>query len=134
LKRTLILTALLAMVVTIAAPVVVFASVGTADIAQGQTHNPQTVIGDTTQTAEHAIGSTDRTGAFGYGLAALAAALAVGLCALGTGYAQAKIGTAGGGALAERPELSGVMIILVAIPETAVILGFVIAISLLGKL
>ncbi|MFC1543960.1 ATPase [Gemmatimonadota bacterium] len=60
--------------------------------------------------------------------------MAVGLCAIGTGYAQGKIGTAGGGALAEKPELSGTMIILVAIPETAVILGFVIAISMLGKL
>jgi V/A-type H+-transporting ATPase subunit K len=134
LKRTLILTALLAMVVTIAAPVVVFASVGTADIAQAQTHDPQAAMSDTTQAAGHQAVSADRTGAVGYGLAALAAAFAVGLCALGTGYAQAKIGTAGGGALAERPELSGVMIILVAIPETAVILGFVIAISLLGKL
>jgi V/A-type H+-transporting ATPase subunit K len=140
LKRTLILTALLAMVVTVAAPVAAFASAGTHGTAQAQTHDPQVTTGDTAQAVSdttlvtgHAA-ATDRTAAWGYGLAALAAALAVGLCALGTGYAQAKIGTAGGGALAEKPELSGVMIILVAIPETAVILGFVIAILMLGKL
>ena len=133
-KRTLILTALLAMVITVAAPVVVFASVGTADIAQEQTHDPQAALSDTTQAVGHEAVAADRTCAVGYGLAALAAALAVGLAAIGTGYAQAKIGTAGGGALAERPELQGVMIVLVAIPETAVILGFVIAFLLLGKL
>lgn len=58
---------------------------------------------------------------------ALGAALAVGLCAIGTGYAQGKIGSAGMGALAEKPELSGPVIIGIAIPETAVILGFVVA-------
>jgi V/A-type H+/Na+-transporting ATPase subunit K len=63
---------------------------------------------------------------------ALAAALAVGLCALATAWAQSKIGAAGAGTLAEKPELSGTIIILVAIPETMVILGFVVAISILN--
>ena len=58
---------------------------------------------------------------------ALGAALAIGLCALGTAYAQAKIGSAGMGALAEKPEVAGSVIIGIAIPETAVILGFVVA-------
>lgn len=58
------------------------------------------------------------------GLIALAAALAVGLTALGTGMAQSRIGSAGAGALAERPELTGSIILLIAIPETMVILGF----------
>jgi len=61
------------------------------------------------------------------GLIALAAALAVGLAALGTGYAQARIGSAGMGAMAEKPELAGRVILLVAIPETLVILGFAVA-------
>jgi len=61
------------------------------------------------------------------GLIALAAALAVGLAALGTGYAQSRIGAAAVGAIAEKPEVSGFAIILVAIPETVVILGFVVA-------
>lgn len=58
---------------------------------------------------------------------AIGAALAVGLCALGTGYAQGKIGSAGMGAIAEKPEVAGSVIVGIAIPETAVILGFVVA-------
>lgn len=62
---------------------------------------------------------------------ALAAALAMGLSALATAWAQSKIGAAGAGALAEKPELSATVIIMVAIPETMVILGFVIAAMIL---
>ena len=62
-----------------------------------------------------------------YGLLALGAGLAVGLAAIATGYAQAKIGSAGVGAMAEKPELTGRIILLVAIPETLVILGFAVA-------
>jgi V/A-type H+-transporting ATPase subunit K len=58
---------------------------------------------------------------------AFAAALAIGLTALATGLAQSRIGAAGAGALAEKPELTATIIILVAIPETMVILGFVVA-------
>jgi V/A-type H+/Na+-transporting ATPase subunit K len=61
------------------------------------------------------------------GLIAIGAGLAVGLCALGTGYAQARIGAAGVGAMAEKPELAARVILLVAIPETLVILGFAVA-------
>lgn len=60
-------------------------------------------------------------------LLAFAAALAIGLTAIATAWAQSKIGSAGAGAVAEKPELSGTIIILLAIPETMVILGFVIA-------
>lgn len=61
------------------------------------------------------------------GLLAIGAGLAVGLAALGTGYAQANIGSAGAGAIAEKPEVTGTVILLVAIPETMVILGFAVA-------
>ncbi len=61
------------------------------------------------------------------GLLAIGAGLAVGLAALGTGYAQAHIGAAGVGAVAEKPELTGTAILLMAIPETMVILGFAVA-------
>lgn len=61
------------------------------------------------------------------GLLAIGAGLAVGLAALATGYAQAKIGSAGVGAMTEKPELTGRIILLVAIPETLVILGFAVA-------
>ncbi|MDD1715051.1 MAG: ATPase [Methanoregulaceae archaeon] len=55
------------------------------------------------------------------------AGIAFGLGALGTGIAQSKIGAAGAGTIAEKPDLFGLMIIMVAIPETLVILGFVVA-------
>jgi V/A-type H+-transporting ATPase subunit K len=61
------------------------------------------------------------------GLIAIGAGLAVGLSALATGYAQAKIGAAAMGLIAEKPELAGRAILLVAIPETLVILGFAVA-------
>ena len=61
------------------------------------------------------------------GLIALAAALAIAIPALGTAWAQSRIGAAGAGTIAEKPELSGLIIIMIAIPETMVILGFVIA-------
>ena len=65
------------------------------------------------------------------GLIAIAAALAVGLTALATGLAQSRIGAAGAGTIAEKPEAAGTVILLIAIPETMVILGFVIAIVML---
>lgn len=64
-------------------------------------------------------------------LIAFAAALAIGLSAIATAWAQSRIGAAGAGTLAEKPELSATIIILVAIPETMVILGFVIAAMIL---
>jgi V/A-type H+-transporting ATPase subunit K len=65
----------------------------------------------------------------GYGIGA---GLAVGLAGIATGLAQSRIGSAGIGALAENPKLIGNVILLVAIPETVVILGFVIAFMILG--
>ncbi|RJR17727.1 MAG: ATPase [Nitrospiraceae bacterium] len=64
-------------------------------------------------------------------LMAFAAAIAIGLPALATAWAQSKIGAAGAGTLAEKPELSATIIVLVAIPETMVILGFVVAAMIL---
>lgn len=63
---------------------------------------------------------------------AMAAGLAMGLSALGAGYAQAKIGSAGAGTLAERPEVSIWIITLQALPEIIVLLGFVSAILING--
>ncbi len=61
----------------------------------------------------------------------LSAALAVAIPALATAWAQSKIGAAGAATMAVKPELSATVIILVAIPETMVILGFVIAVMIL---
>ncbi|MCQ8894522.1 MAG: ATPase [Methanolinea sp.] len=57
----------------------------------------------------------------------LGAAIAFAAGAIGTAWAQSKIGSAGAGTIAERPETSGSIIVLEAIPETLVILGFVVA-------
>jgi V/A-type H+-transporting ATPase subunit K len=65
------------------------------------------------------------------GLVALGVAIAVGIGAIATGYAQSRIGSAGMGALAENPDLAGTIIVLVAIPETMVILGFAAAAMIL---
>ena len=71
----------------------------------------------------------------------LSAALAVAIPALATAWAQSRIGPAAAASLAEKPELSTTAIIMIAIPETMVILGFVVAVAgaallifVLGKL
>ena len=68
------------------------------------------------------------------GLIAIAAALAIGVTALGTAIAQGRIGSAGAGTIAERPESAGTIIILIAIPETMVILGFIVSVIILFTL
>jgi len=61
------------------------------------------------------------------GLIAIGAGLAIGLAALASGMAQARVGSAAIGAIAEKPELTGRAILLMAIPETLVVLGFAVA-------
>jgi V/A-type H+-transporting ATPase subunit K len=70
----------------------------------------------------------------GAGLLGLAAALAVGLGAIGTAVAQARIGSAAAGALAERPEVGGTLLVFLALPETMIILGFAIAFLVIGRI
>lgn len=55
------------------------------------------------------------------------AAVAIFGSALATSWAQAKIGSAGAGAIAEKPEVAGMIIALEALPELMVVLGFVVA-------
>jgi V/A-type H+/Na+-transporting ATPase subunit K len=61
----------------------------------------------------------------------LGAGLAMGLSAIAAGYAQAKIGSAGAGALAEDKSLLFPILSLMALPETIVIMGFVISFLIL---
>jgi V/A-type H+-transporting ATPase subunit K len=61
----------------------------------------------------------------------LSAALAVGIPALATAWAQSRIGPAAAASLAEKPELSTTVIVMLAIPETMAILGFVVAVLIL---
>ncbi|HEY7636944.1 MAG TPA: hypothetical protein VH763_15450 [Gemmatimonadales bacterium] len=65
------------------------------------------------------------------GLLALSAAIAVGLPCLATGWAQSRIGAAAAASLAEKPELSTTAIIMLAIPETMAILGFVVGVLII---
>lgn len=64
---------------------------------------------------------------------ALSAALALGLPALATGWAQSRIGPAAAASLTERPELGVTAIVLIAIPETMAILGFVVSVLILMR-
>jgi V/A-type H+-transporting ATPase subunit K len=64
-------------------------------------------------------------------LLTLSAALAIGVSGLATAWAQSRIGAAGAGTIAEKPELRGTVIVMLAIPETMVILGFVVAVLIL---
>ena len=68
------------------------------------------------------------------GMIAVGAGLAVGLAGLGTGMAQQGIGAAAVGAMAEDPKFFGKGIVMVALPETIVIFGLLIAFLLLGKI
>jgi V/A-type H+-transporting ATPase subunit K len=60
----------------------------------------------------------------------LSAALAVAVPALATAWAQSRIGPAAAATLAEKPEMSVTVVLLIAIPETVAILGFVVAVLL----
>ena len=68
------------------------------------------------------------------GMVAIGAGLAVGLAGLGTGIAQRDIGAAAVGATAENEGFLGRSLIYVAIPETIVIFGLLIAFQLVGKI
>jgi V/A-type H+/Na+-transporting ATPase subunit K len=63
----------------------------------------------------------------------IGAAVAMAVSALATAWAQSRIGSAAAAALAEKPELGTTAVLLVAIPETMVILGFVVAVLMLMR-
>ena len=69
-----------------------------------------------------------------HGLLGLAAALAIFGGAMGTAWAQSRIGAAAAGAIAERPEIGGLMLVFLALPETMIILGFLVAFFVIGKI
>ena len=79
-------------------------------------------------------GGGSQGASIGDGLLAIGASLAIGLGAIGVGIAQASIGSAGAGTLAERPEAFGQILIYLVIPETIIIFAFVIAFFLQGNL
>jgi len=70
--------------------------------------------------------------AWSFGL--LAAALSTALAALGAGFAVARVGTAAIGALAEKPELFGRLLIFVGLAEGIAIYGLIVSILILNRL
>ncbi len=64
----------------------------------------------------------------------LAAALVTGLAALGAAFAVATVGAAAVGALAEKPELFGKVVILVGLAEGIAIYGVIISVLILNRL
>ena len=64
----------------------------------------------------------------------IAAALATGLSSLGAAYAVAHVGAAAVGALAEKPDLFGRLIILVGLSEGIAIYGLIVSILILNNL
>jgi V/A-type H+-transporting ATPase subunit K len=58
---------------------------------------------------------------------AIAAAVTMAIAAMSAGYAQARIGAAAAGTLAERPEAGTNLIVITALTEIIVLMGFVIA-------
>lgn len=109
-KKTVVLAVLACVVAAIGAPAAFAAEAAEAGVAGA------TSIGEGIKVAGIAIG----------------AALALVGGALGCGRAQASIGAGGTGALAEKPELFTSVLILVALPETLVVLGFVIGFLIVG--
>jgi len=79
---------------------------------------------DAVQTAS----GTESTG-WGY----IGAGLAVGLACIGSGYAVSRIGSAGVGAIAEKPELMGKTLVFLGLAEGIAIYGLIIAVMILNK-
>jgi len=64
----------------------------------------------------------------------MAAALATGLSSLGAAYAVGSVGSAAMGALTEKPELFGRLLIFVGLAEGIAIYGVIISVLILEKI
>ena len=62
------------------------------------------------------------------------AAVSAGLSAAAAGYAVAQVGSAAVGALAEKPELMGRVLVVVGLAEGIAIYGLIVAILILNRL
>jgi V/A-type H+-transporting ATPase subunit K len=81
-------------------------------------------------TANSASGASGDAWSFGL----MAAAVSTALAALGAGFAVARVGTAAIGALAEKPELFGRLLIFVGLAEGIAIYGLIVSILILNRL
>lgn len=73
-------------------------------------------------------------GAVGLGWGLMAVAISTGLSAVGAGYAVGAVGSAAVGALAEKPEMLGRLLIFIGLAEGIVIYGLIISILILDRL
>ncbi|MEK6924508.1 MAG: ATPase [Candidatus Micrarchaeota archaeon] len=69
----------------------------------------------------------------GTGLVAIGASIAIAAGAIATAMAQSAIGSAGMGLIAEKDGKEGQVLLFMALPETMVILGFVVAFLILNS-
>ena len=75
-----------------------------------------------------ALGGIDASWVF------VGAALATGMSSIGAGLAVAKVGTAAVGALAEKPDLFGRLLIFIGLAEGIAIYGLIVSILMLNRL
>ena len=88
----------------------------------------------TPQAAAQAAASAGHVTPEAWSLGLLSAALATGLSSLAGGFAVARVGAAAVGALAEKPDLFGRLLILIGLAEGIAIYGVIIAILILDRL
>jgi V/A-type H+/Na+-transporting ATPase subunit K len=84
--------------------------------------------------AADAVAAAAKGAAPDTGWALVGAALATGLSSLGAGFAVAKVGAAAVGALAEKPELFGRLLIFIGLAEGIAIYGLIVSILILNRL
>lgn len=85
------------------------------------------------KSAEAVEAATAGADSVGAQWAMIAAALASGLSALAAGYAVGAVGSAAVGALAEKPELLGRVLIVVGLAEGVAIYGLIVAVLILNR-
>ncbi|HUP06199.1 MAG TPA: ATP synthase subunit C [Caldimonas sp.] len=85
-------------------------------------------VPDAHAAATPALGGIDASWLF------IGAALATGMSSVGAGLAVAKVGTAAVGALAEKPELFGRLLIFIGLAEGIAIYGLIVSILMLNRL
>jgi V/A-type H+-transporting ATPase subunit K len=82
----------------------------------------------------HAAGAAATPGVADASWVFIGAALATGMSSLGAGFAVARVGTAALGALAEKPELFGRLLIFIGLAEGIAIYGLIVSILMLNRL
>jgi V/A-type H+/Na+-transporting ATPase subunit K len=87
---------------------------------------------DTTTKSENGISNAQPPVTFNWGKF-VGAGLSMGGAAIGAGIGVGRIGSAAVGAISEKPEMTGISLVLVALAEGISILGLVIAILILNS-